>query len=285
MEWKSRNRSSLVLYLVFVTRPCVAVQDEFSIPFSQCVTSLADEEGRGTRNDDIVGDQTGDGRLPGQTQVRDAAQVGGGSASLARNEGREAGAAAGRGVGESTESGFALGRALNLDVAAGREGANSARGGRGEGEAGESSKDQVGAFWARGDERSGEREDGLGSQGSVEGLGHGCLTRRDADSSLVAALDNGNGRGRSQNRRVLDELSGCKIGRHTNALENVGRGDHACGVGKAEVVLALLDRLDTGLRQRTLQKRDVCLLRSSDRLEVSNLSGVETQRGKLFLGE
>lgn len=70
---------------------------------------------------------------------------------------------------------------------------------------------EVGAIRAAGDEGRGQREDGAGTQGRIEGgrdrLGASGL----ADEGLVTALDRDNGGSSAESRGICDERSGTKI--------------------------------------------------------------------------
>lgn len=149
------------------------------------------------------------------------------------------------------------GFALELNGGAGGDGLG--RGALSHSKCGEGGQDEVGALGAALDEWRCEGEDLLRRERSVESLGHRNAAGGGPDKSLVAGLDGEDGPRSGEDGTVRDKGSSAKVGRHTNTLENGGRGDHTSGVGEAKVVGARLDGLDTGLGDGALQEDDVLL--------------------------
>lgn len=155
----------------------------------------------------------------------------------------------------------------------------------GHGEAGESGQDQVAARWARGDERSSEREDLLGRQRSVEEIGSSSDTRDGADEALVTGLNGEDGGGSSEDSGHRDDGGGAEVGRDSNLLQNSGGLNHSLGGGEraVEVILARNNGLDAHLGQSALDDPNVGLLGSTNVDEVVHLGLGEAKVEELLL--
>lgn len=168
-------------------------------------------------------------------------------------EGGEGGAARSGRVGETTEGGSRRGVALEVQhgsLCQGHDTGYRSRAGHRQGR--EGSKDQVGTTGAGLDEGGSEREDCLGSKGSVKGRGGGGNSRGNADEGLMSSLDGEDRSSSAEDLGVGNKGSGTQVGRDTNALKDSSSGNHTLGVSEAEVVLAGLDRLDTSLSDGAL---------------------------------
>jgi hypothetical protein len=84
----------------------------------------------------------------------------------------------------------------------------------------------------------------------------------------VAGLDGHDGAGGGQQARVLEELAGPVVGGDAGVLQRRGRRQEGGGVGDAEVVGGLLDRLAAEVGDDGGQGLDVGALVVADEAEV-----------------
>lgn len=137
---------------------------------------------------------------------------------------------------------------------------------------------QVGASWARLDELSGKREDGTWAKRGVEGSGDGHRGGERANVRLMAGLDCDDGGGDTKDGGRVDEWSSTEVSRDTSGFKDTGGGNHALCVRETEVVLALLHRRATSLRDGGGESRDVRRLGLASLLQGIDLWLLETKR-------
>lgn len=208
--------------------------------------------------------------------MRDGASGTGGEGG----EGRAAGDAAG---GEGAEGRGSRGVALQLEGRAGSDGGGSGAAGHGEGR--EGGEDEVAALGARLDEGRGEGEDLFRGEGGVERLRRGGGLGRDPEGGLVTGLDGQDRRGGAEDALVGEQRAAAEVGGDADVLEDQSRGDHAGGVGEAEVVGAGLHGLDAGLGDGALEKADVSGFAGADADQVGYLLLGEAKRLEVGGGE
>ena len=144
---------------------------------------------------------------------------------------------------------------------------------------GESLDVEVGAGRARLDELSGEREDGAGSKGSVEGSRDSFGARCNTDEGLVTSLNGGDGRGSGKDVRGVDQGSGTEVCRDTDSLEDTSSSNHGLCVGESgiEVVLTWLHGLCASTCDGTDESGNVDGLGLSNVGERGDLRRAEAQ--------
>ena len=210
--------------------------------------------------------------MAGEGDVGDTGEVLRDDTAISFGEGGKDGASRGTAVGEGAVggTGYLLGEP---DVAV--DGDSTSIGRLREAEGGEGREDEVGSVGTGFNERASKREDGLGTQGSVESTGSSSNTREEADQGLMPALNRKYGTSSAENAGIGKKRSGSEIGRDANLLKDGGDANHFLGRGKAKVVLARLYGLETGLSNGRLKQSDVSGFRGTNILEISKLDLVE----------
>lgn len=241
-----------------------------------------DSEHHWSSNDDVIRDGAIGRNGVDEVEVDDTRQA---LRSLASTVGESSECGTGGGAANSEGTGLGLSRSRGLNRELLGTSSQDLLLGSVHGDGGEGSQDQVAASGARLDEGSGEREDLLGRQGGIEGVGGRSSTGHDADEALVASLDRVDGSGSSKHLGIRDDGCGAEVGGHTDLLENGGGLHHGLGrrKGLAKVVLAGLDGLDACLGEGALDDLDVGGLGGTNGNEVVDLGLRQAQGEELVL--